>query len=96
MFFLTETQLTQNDRGIHDLELYEYDSEAPEGERLTRISAGESGWRPASCMCPRSPPTVPLFISWPTVCLLPILAPTATHATVGHCERPRGRPNCRS
>jgi len=43
VFFLTETALTQDAQGLHDLELYEYDREAPEGARLTRISAGESG-----------------------------------------------------
>jgi hypothetical protein len=40
VFFLTESELTSNDTGIHDLELYEYDSHT---EKLTRISAGESG-----------------------------------------------------
>ena len=29
--------------GLHDLELYEYDGAAPEGQRVTRVSAGEEG-----------------------------------------------------
>jgi hypothetical protein len=40
VFFLTEAELTANDEGIHDPELYEYDTETG---ALTRISAGESG-----------------------------------------------------
>lgn len=43
VFFVTNAELTADDAGIHDRELYEYDLEKPEGERLTRISAGESG-----------------------------------------------------
>jgi hypothetical protein len=44
VFFATKTELTENDKGIHDLELYEYDTGS--GSRpptLTRVSAGESG-----------------------------------------------------
>ncbi|MGA9305251.1 MAG: hypothetical protein WBW31_07610 [Candidatus Sulfotelmatobacter sp.] len=43
VFFLTQTELTKEAEklGLHDMELYEYDIEAPEGERLTRVSAGE-------------------------------------------------------
>jgi hypothetical protein len=48
VFFLTETALTRDAQNLHDLELYEYDREAPEGERLRRISAGESGHAAAS------------------------------------------------
>jgi hypothetical protein len=40
VFFSSEGELTANDAGIHDMELYEYDTET---ERVTRISAGESG-----------------------------------------------------
>jgi hypothetical protein len=40
VFFATKTELTADDHGIHDLELYEYDTETA---TLTRISAGESG-----------------------------------------------------
>ncbi len=43
IFFLSEAELTSDDTGIHDPELYEYDFEKPESERLSRISAGESG-----------------------------------------------------
>lgn len=47
VFFLSEGDLTADSVGIHDLELYEYDLERPEGERLTRISSGESGFADA-------------------------------------------------
>jgi hypothetical protein len=40
VFFTSEGELTANDAGIHDTELYEYDTESG---RLTRISAGDSG-----------------------------------------------------
>jgi hypothetical protein len=40
VFFTSEGELTKNDAGIHDIELYEYDTETG---RLTRISAGDSG-----------------------------------------------------
>ncbi len=40
VFFVTETELTKNDEGIHDPELYEYDAETDE---LSRVSAGEAG-----------------------------------------------------
>jgi hypothetical protein len=40
VFFTTEGELTKNDAGIHDLELYEYDTQTG---TLTRISAGDSG-----------------------------------------------------
>jgi hypothetical protein len=40
VFFVTETELTKDDEGIHAPELYEYDTETG---KLTRISAGESG-----------------------------------------------------
>ena len=43
VFFTTQTELTRDDEGIHDEELYEYDASAPEGERLTRVSAGTTG-----------------------------------------------------
>jgi hypothetical protein len=43
VFFLTEAELTKDDAGIHDPELYEYDLGKPAGERLTRVSRGESG-----------------------------------------------------
>jgi hypothetical protein len=42
VFFVTATELTRDDAHIHDLELYEYDTEAPEGARLVRVSSGES------------------------------------------------------
>jgi hypothetical protein len=43
VFFVSEAELTADDT-THAAELYEYDTEAPEGEkRLTRISGGESG-----------------------------------------------------
>jgi hypothetical protein len=42
VFFITRAQLTADDPG-HATELYEYDLRAPEGERLTRISGGETG-----------------------------------------------------
>jgi hypothetical protein len=42
VFFVTKAELTADDTG-HALELYEYDTEAPEGERLVRVSSGESG-----------------------------------------------------
>ncbi len=45
VFFLTKTELTAEavKLGLHDLELYEYDTEteAPEGERLVRVSRGD-------------------------------------------------------
>jgi hypothetical protein len=43
VFFLTKTDLTKEavKLGLHDLELYEYNTEAPEGERLTRVSRGD-------------------------------------------------------
>jgi hypothetical protein len=40
VFFTSEGELTANDVGIHDTELYEYDTETG---KLTRISAGDSG-----------------------------------------------------
>jgi hypothetical protein len=40
VFFTSEGELTANDAGIHDTELYEYDTETG---KLTRISAGDSG-----------------------------------------------------
>jgi hypothetical protein len=40
VFFTSKGELTANDRGLHDSELYEYDTEA---RRLTRVSAGVSG-----------------------------------------------------
>jgi hypothetical protein len=40
VFFTSEGELTANDAGIHDPELYEYDTETG---KLTRISAGDSG-----------------------------------------------------
>jgi hypothetical protein len=40
VFFLSEGELTANDAGIHDMELYEYETATG---RLTRISAGDSG-----------------------------------------------------
>jgi hypothetical protein len=43
VFFLSEGELTKDDAGIHDPELYEYDLAKPVGERLTRVSHGESG-----------------------------------------------------
>ncbi|HET8565813.1 MAG TPA: hypothetical protein VFL77_04985 [Solirubrobacterales bacterium] len=43
VFFVSQAELTTSDSGIHDLELYEYDSERPAAERLQRISAGEGG-----------------------------------------------------
>jgi hypothetical protein len=43
VFFTTTTELTRDDEGIHDEELYEYNASAPEGERLTRISRGTTG-----------------------------------------------------
>ena len=39
VFFTSEGELTKNDAGIHDTELYEYDTETG---KLTRISAGDS------------------------------------------------------
>ena len=40
---MTRTELTKEaeELGLHDLELYEYDSQAPEGQRVSRVSAGE-------------------------------------------------------
>ena len=45
VFFITEGELTSEavTLGLRDPELYEYDAQAPEGDRLTRISAGEEG-----------------------------------------------------
>jgi hypothetical protein len=40
VFFLTEAELTKDDVGIHDPELYEYDTET---KTLTRVSRGKSG-----------------------------------------------------
>ncbi len=42
VFFMTETEVTKDDTG-HAPELYEYDTEVPEGERIVRVSSGESG-----------------------------------------------------
>ena len=42
VFFVSRAELTADDT-THAPELYEYDTEAPEGERLKRISSGESG-----------------------------------------------------
>lgn len=43
VFFLTKTELTEEakDLKLHDLELYEYDTEVPAGERLVRVSRGD-------------------------------------------------------
>lgn len=46
VFFITETELSRDDAGIHDPELYECEVVQEAGEarcRLTRVSAGESG-----------------------------------------------------
>ena len=43
VFFTSEGELTANDAGIHDLELYEYNTVS---KKLTRISSGESGHEP--------------------------------------------------
>jgi hypothetical protein len=40
VFFTSEGELTANDAGIHDPELYEYDTQTG---KLTRVSAGDSG-----------------------------------------------------
>jgi hypothetical protein len=40
VFFTSEGELTANDAGIHDMELYEYDTETG---KLTRVSAGDTG-----------------------------------------------------
>jgi hypothetical protein len=40
VFFTSEGELTANDASIHDVELYEYNTET---RKLTRISAGDSG-----------------------------------------------------
>jgi hypothetical protein len=40
VYFVSKSELTADDAGIHDLELYEYDTETG---KLTRVSAGESG-----------------------------------------------------
>jgi hypothetical protein len=40
VYFISESELTANDAGIHDPELYEYNTETA---KLTRVSAGESG-----------------------------------------------------
>jgi hypothetical protein len=42
VFFMSTAELTADDT-THAMELYEYNSEAPEGERLIRVSSGESG-----------------------------------------------------
>ena len=44
VFFITRTELTREAEGLrlHDPELYEYDFDAPEGERLTRVSRGQT------------------------------------------------------
>jgi hypothetical protein len=42
VFFVSRAQLTADDT-THATQLYEYDAEAPEGERLIRVSRGESG-----------------------------------------------------
>jgi hypothetical protein len=42
VFFMSTAELTADDT-THAMELYEYNSEAPEGERLVRVSSGESG-----------------------------------------------------
>jgi hypothetical protein len=45
VFFMTRGELTEEavKLGLHSMELYEYDSEAPEGQRVARVSAGEEG-----------------------------------------------------
>jgi hypothetical protein len=40
VFFMSASELTHDDEGIHDVELYEYDTET---STLTRVSRGESG-----------------------------------------------------
>ena len=40
VFFVSKTELTADDAGIHSAELYEYDTETA---KLTRVTAGESG-----------------------------------------------------
>ncbi len=42
VFFMSSAELTPDDT-THAHELYEYNTEAPEGERLVRVSSGESG-----------------------------------------------------
>jgi hypothetical protein len=43
VFFMTKTELTSEARALklHGLELYEYNTEAPVGERLVRVSRGD-------------------------------------------------------
>jgi hypothetical protein len=43
VFFITRAELTKDavEAGTHEPELYEYDTEAPEGKRLVRISRGD-------------------------------------------------------
>jgi len=43
VFFTTETELTKDDEGVGGEQLYEYNTNAPEKERLTRISRGALG-----------------------------------------------------
>ena len=47
VFFTSEGELTANDQGIHDEELYEYDTET---RKLTRISAAQAGNAPGSVL----------------------------------------------
>jgi hypothetical protein len=48
VFFVTRSELTKDavQLGTREPELYEYDAEAPEGERLIRVSRGDSGSGP--------------------------------------------------
>ncbi len=45
VFFITKTELTKGavELGLHPPELYEYNTDAAEGQRLVRVSGGESG-----------------------------------------------------
>ena len=92
VFFVSETELTKNDEGIHDPELYEYDTETG---RLTRISAGESGHEAADVA------TVYAVAANGTAAYFTangVLAgnegPHGSHASQGTCRRLGGDESC--
>ena len=92
VFFLTEAELTKDDAGIHDPELYEYDMGKPVGERLTRVSHGESAsaaagvWTVPAVSADGSAATSP-----PTAFSRPTrapMAPTPRQGTANEAEGP--------
>ncbi len=91
VYFLSESELTANDAGIHELELYEYDTETHE---LTRISAGESGHEAGGVgtIYAIAADGTAVYFSANGV-LAANEGPDGSHASPGDCEKAQGSCN---